>query len=282
MFVDDCLAGKTVLITGGGSGLGRSFALRLAELGASVVICGRRAEVLESTAADIRAVAKARVATHACDVRDPSSVEAMFDAIWRSGPLDGLINNAAGNFIARTEMLSPRAVDAILNVVLHGAFYCSIAAGRRWIAEKRRGTLISIVSAAASTGRAFTAPSAAAKAGVVALMKSLAVEWGPHGIRALSVTPGLFPTQGAWDRLYPPGSSKQPEAAEVPLRRTGEHAEIANLIAYLISDLAGYITGDNIVIDGGRELLNGGGAGVAGLFDWTGEQWETFKREAKA
>jgi len=189
-----------------------------------------------------------------------------------------LIKDAAGNFIARTETLSPRAVDSILNVVLHGAFYCSIAAGRRWIAERGRGTLLSVVSAAANSGRAFTAPSAAAKAGVVALMNSLAVEWGRHGIRALSVTPGLFPTKGAWDRLYPPGALKRPEAADVPLRRTGEHVEIANLVAYLMSDHAGYITGDNFTINGGRNLLNGGGAGVTGLFDWTAEQWDAFKR----
>jgi NAD(P)-dependent dehydrogenase (short-subunit alcohol dehydrogenase family) len=282
MFVADLLAGKTILVTGGGTGLGRSFALRLAELGPGVVICGRRAEVLEATAAEIRAVAKARVAAHVCDVRDAAAVEAMFEAIWREGPLDALINNAAGNFIARTETLSPRAVDAILDVVLHGAFYCSIAAGRRWIAERRPGTLLSIVSTAANSGRAFTAPSAAAKAGVVALMKSLAVEWGPHGIRALSVAPGLFPTKGAWDRLYPPGSSTKPEAADVPLRRTGEHAEIANLIAYLLSDYAGYLNGDCITIDGGRDLLNGGGAGVAGLFDWTPEQWDAFRRQGKS
>ena len=282
MFLPDLLAEKTILVTGGGSGLGRSFALRLAELGASLAICGRRKDVLEATAQEIQVVSRARVSAHVCDIRDPAAVEGMFETIWKEGPLDGLINNAAGNFIARTETLSPRGVDSILNVVLHGTFYATVAAGRRWIAENRPGTVLSIVSSAAEAGRAFTVPSAAAKAGVVAMMKSLAVEWGPHGIRALSVAPGLFPTKGAWDRLYPDGSQKREQAADVPLRRTGEHIEIANLIAYLMSDHAGYITGDTITIDGGRDLLNGGGAGVTGLFDWTPEQWDAFRRQARS
>jgi NAD(P)-dependent dehydrogenase (short-subunit alcohol dehydrogenase family) len=277
MFVADLLAGKTILITGGGTGLGRSFALRLAELGAgwssadAAPRCWKRRRRKSVPW-------RGRASPH---VRDAASIETMFEAIWREGSLDALINNAAGNFIARTETLSPRAVDSILDIVLHGAFYCSIAVGQRWIAERRPGTLLSIVSAAANSGRAFTAPSASAKAGVIALMRNLAVAWGLHGIRALSVTPGLFPTKGAWDRLYPPGSSRTPKAMDVPSRRTGEHAEIADLIAYLLSDWAGYIDGDCITIDGGRDLLNGGGAGVMGLFDWSPEQWDSFKRQGK-
>lgn len=277
MFVSDLLQGKKILVTGGGSGLGKSFAGRMSELGAEVVICGRRAEVLGATAAEITAATGGKVTTHICDVRDAAAVEAMFDDIWRDGPLDGLINNAAGNFIARTETLSARAVDSVLNIVLHGTFYCSIAAGKRWIAEGRPGTVMSIVSAAAHAGRAFTVPSAAAKAGVLAMMKSLAVEWGPHHIRTVSVAPGLFPTKGAWNNLYPEGSKAHAEEMEVPLRRTGDHLEIANLVSYLMSEGAAYINGECITIDGGRDLQNGGGAGVVGLFDWTPERWDEFK-----
>lgn len=277
MFEPGLLKGKKILVTGGGSGLGKSFAARMAGLGAEIAICGRRAEVLEAAAGEFRAAGAAGVTTHVCDVRDAAAVEAMFDRIWEEGPLDGLINNAAGNFIARTETLSPRAIDSVLNIVLHGTFYCTVAAGRRWIAAKRPGTVLSIVSAAANAGRAFTVPSAAAKAGVLAVMKSLAVEWGPHGIRTVAVSPGLFPTKGAWGNLYPEGSKKTPEEMEVPLRRTGDHGEIANLVSYLMSDGAAYINGECITIDGGRDLQNGGGAGVIGLFDWTPERWDEFK-----
>ncbi|HZG30538.1 MAG TPA: SDR family oxidoreductase [Ensifer sp.] len=282
MFAPGLLEGKKILITGGGSGLGKSFGARMAELGAEIAICGRRAEVLEATAAEFRKASGAKVSTHICDVRDAASVEAMFDAIWQDGPLDGLINNAAGNFIARTETLSPRAIDSVLNIVLHGTFYCTVAAGKRWIAEKRPGTVLSIVSAAANAGRAFTVPSASAKAGVLAMMKSLAVEWGPHGIRTAAVSPGLFPTKGAWENLYPEGSKATPEEMEVPLRRVGDHSEISNLVAYLMSDMAAYINGECITIDGGRDLQNGGGAGVIGLFEWTPERWEAFKSGKKS
>ncbi|MBD0416717.1 SDR family oxidoreductase [Oryzicola mucosus] len=282
MFEHGLLKGKKILITGGGSGLGKSFGARMAKLGAEIVICGRRAEVLQATAEEFRVASGAKVTTYICDVRDAVSVEAMFDAIWQDGPLDGLINNAAGNFIARTETLSPRAIDSVLNIVLHGTFYCTVAAGKRWIAEKRPGTVLSIVSAAANAGRAFTVPSASAKAGVLAMMKSLAVEWGPHGIRTVAVSPGLFPTKGAWENLYPEGSKARPEEMEVPLRRVGDHVEISNLVSYLMSDQAGYISGECITIDGGRDLQNGGGAGVVGLFDWTPERWDEFKASKKS
>jgi len=281
MFQPDLLKGKNILVTGGGSGLGKSFASQLASLGADIVICGRREAVLAETAAEIRAASGVSVDTYTCDVRDAAQVQDMFDRIWAKRPLTGLINNAAGNFIARTETLSPRAIDAVLDIVLHGTFYCTVEAGKRWIADKQPGTVLSIVSAAAYSGRAFTVPSASAKAGVLAIMKSLAVEWGPHGIRTVSVAPGLFPTKGAWENLYPSDSKITPEEMEVPLRRTGDHHEIANLISYLMSDCASYINGECITIDGGRDLQNGGGAGVMGLFDWTAERWEAFKAGKK-
>ena len=200
------LTGKKALITGGGTGLGKSIAKRYLELGADVVICGRRTEVLEATAAELREATGGVASFVSCDMRNADAVEAMFDEIWRERPLDILVNNAAANFIARTDKLSPRAIDAVLNIVLHGSFYCTVACGRRWIEAGRGGTVLSVATTPSFTGLAFTAPSAAAKAGIVAMTRSLAVEWGPKGIRLNAVAPGLFPTEGAWERLYPPGS----------------------------------------------------------------------------
>ncbi|SFC27917.1 SDR family oxidoreductase [Tropicimonas isoalkanivorans] len=278
MFRDGLMSGKKVLVTGGGSGLGRSFALRQAELGAEIVICGRRQAVLDETAQDLLRAGAPSVDIFSCDIRDAAAIDEMFDAIWAKGPLTGLINNAAGNFVARTERLSPKAMDAVLNIVLHGSLYCTTAAGRRWIEGGQPGTVLSVVSSAATSGRAFTVPSAAAKAGVLAMTKSLAVEWGPYNIRTVAVAPGLFPTEGAWGNLRPDGSDKIPQAMEVPLRRLGDHSEIANLVAYLMSDEAGYISGECVTIDGGRDLLGGGGSGILGFFDFTDAQWETARK----
>ena len=280
MFKDDLLAGKKILITGGGTGLGKSIGKRYLELGAHLVICGRRTEVLEATAAEFKAeIAGAKVDTLACDVRDAAQVEAMMDEIWKSGPLDLLLNNAAANFIARTDKLSPRAVDAVLGIVLHGSFYCTIAAGRRWIEGGRGGNVISTVSAPVITGQAFTAASAAAKAGVLAMTRSLAVEWGPKGIRLNCVAPGLFPTEGAWERLYPPGSQVEPQERGVPLRRFGDHRELCDLYAYLAADGSGYITGDLIVMDGGRWMQGAGGPTFRAMQDWTEDQWDAMRKK---
>ena len=279
MFKTDLLAGKKILITGGGTGLGKSIGKRYLELGAHLVICGRRMDVLAATADEFRAaLPQARVDTHACDVRDAEQVDAMMSAIWQSGPLDLLVNNAAANFIARTDKLSPRAVDAVLNIVLHGSFYCTIAAGRRWIAAGRPGNVISTVSAPVMTGQAFTAASAAAKAGVLAMTRSLAVEWGPKGIRLNCVAPGLFPTEGAWERLYPPGSQVEPQERGVPLRRFGHHQELCDLYAYLAADGSGYVTGDLIVIDGGRWMQGAGGPTFRAMQDWGDDQWDAMRK----
>jgi NAD(P)-dependent dehydrogenase (short-subunit alcohol dehydrogenase family) len=213
-----------------------------------------------------------------CDVRDSASVEAMMATIWQRAPLDVLVNNAAANFIARTETLSPRAIDAVLNIVLHGTLYCTAAVGRRWIDAKRGGSIISVATTPSFTGLAFTVPSAAAKAGIVAMTRSLAVEWGPKGIRLNAVAPGLFPTAGAWERLYPEGSQVEPQQMAVPLRRFGEHIELANLFAYLASDEAGYITGDLIVIDGGRWMQGVNGPNSRAMQDWTEEQWQAMRK----
>jgi NAD(P)-dependent dehydrogenase (short-subunit alcohol dehydrogenase family) len=278
MFRTDLLKGKRILVTGGGSGLGKSIARRYCELGADVVICGRRTEVLEAAAAEMRVATGATVSTHGCDIRDAASVEAMMNTLWAERALDVLVNNAAANFIARTDSLSPRAIDTILNIVLHGSFYCTVAAGKRWIEAGRGGTVLSVATTPAFTGSAFTAPSAAAKAGIVAMTRSLAVEWGPKGIRLNAVAPGLFPTPGAWERLYPEGSQVEDQRLSVPLRRYGEHVELANLFAYLASDESGYITGDLIVMDGGRWMQGVGGPSARAMQDWTDEQWQAMRK----
>jgi NAD(P)-dependent dehydrogenase (short-subunit alcohol dehydrogenase family) len=278
MFRSDLLKGKRILITGGGTGLGKSIGRRYLELGAELVICGRRPEVLTAAADELHAATGGPVSTFHCDVRKAESVEAMLEQIWQTGPLDVLVNNAAANFVARTDRLSARAIDAVLEIVLHGSFYCTVACGRRWIDAGRGGSVISVATTPSFTGLAFTAPSAAAKAGVVAMTRSLAVEWGPKGIRLNAVAPGLFPTEGAWERLYPPGSQVEPQEAGVPLRRVGEHVELANLFAYLAADESAYITGDLIVIDGGRWMQGCGGPSNRAMHDWTEEQWAALRK----
>jgi NAD(P)-dependent dehydrogenase (short-subunit alcohol dehydrogenase family) len=278
MFRSDLLAGKKALITGGGTGLGKSIARRYLELGAEVVICGRRSEVLEATAKELHEATGGVTSFVSCDIRNAESVDAMFQEIWRQRPLDILVNNAAANFIARTDKLSPRAIDAVLNIVLHGSFYCTVACGQRWIEAGRGGTVLSVATTPSFTGLAFTAPSAAAKAGIVAMTRSLAVEWGPKGIRLNAVAPGLFPTEGAWERLYPPGSQPEPQENGVPLRRFGQHIELANLFAYLAADESSYITGDLIVIDGGRWMQGVGGPNSRAMQDWSDEQWDAMRK----
>jgi NAD(P)-dependent dehydrogenase (short-subunit alcohol dehydrogenase family) len=253
MFQTDLLKGKRVLITGGGSGLGKAMGRRLMELGAALMICGRRERVLEETAKEFEALFSRKVRTHVVDIRSADAVEELMDAAFAGGALDVLINNAAGNFIARTETLSHRAVDAILNIVLHGSAYCTLAAGKRWIAQGRGGVVVSIVASYAWTGSPYVVPSAMAKAGVLAMTQSLAVEWGPKKIRTVAISPGTFPTPGAWDRLVPPTMEANWETSN-PAGRAGEHDELANLCAYLVSDQAAYINGACVTIDGGRWL----------------------------
>jgi NAD(P)-dependent dehydrogenase (short-subunit alcohol dehydrogenase family) len=253
MFQTDLLKGKRVLITGGGSGLGKAMGRRLMELGAELMICGRREHVLEETAKEFEALFSRKVRTHVVDIRSADAVEELMDAAFAGGALDVLINNAAGNFIARTETLSHRAVDAILNIVLHGSAYCTLAAGKRWIAQGRGGVVVSIVASYAWTGSPYVVPSAMAKAGVLAMTQSLAVEWGPKKIRTVAISPGTFPTPGAWDRLVPPTMEANWETSN-PAGRAGEHDELANLCAYLVSDQAAYINGACVTIDGGRWL----------------------------
>lgn len=274
MFQPDLLKGKRVLITGGGTGLGKSMGMRMLELGAELMICGRRAQVLEDTAKEFEDSFSRKVRTHVIDIRSAEAVESLMEVAFTGGPLDVLINNAAGNFIARTETLSHRAMDSILNIVLHGTAYCTLAAGKRWIDQGVGGVVLSIVASYAWTGSPFVVPSAMAKAGVLALTQSLAVEWGPKGIRTVAISPGSFPTKGAWDRLVPQSMSQRFENAS-PVGRVGEHGELADLAAYLVSDRAGYINGDCVTIDGGRWLR---GAGMFScLSDLSENEWQGMR-----
>ena len=281
MFQPGLLRGKRVLVTGGGTGLGAAMGRRFLELGASLVICGRRLDVLEETAATFARDTGGAVTPIRCDIRDPDAVEAMMERIWRDGPLTTLVNNAAGNFIAQTHRLSPRAIDSILGIVLHGAAYCTIAAGRRWIDAGASGSVLSVLTLSALKGAAFRVPSAMAKAGVHAMTKSLAVEWGPKGIRLNAVVPGPFPTPGATQRLSPPGGRAKPIGREIPLGQVGEHAEFADLCSYLVSDSAGFINGACMVVDGGKQHLGDGGSQTDMLLDWTDADWATMREKAR-
>src|SRR6202451_4461732 len=226
MFEKGLLAGKRILITGGGAGLGAAMGRRFVELGAELIICGRRLELLEATAAKLRGDLGGKVTAVQCDIRDGAAVEAMMDAAWREAPIDILINNAAATFIAQTEAMSFRAADAILAPTLHGTMYCTLAAGKRWIEAGHKGVVLSILSTSTITGRAFTVPSAMAKSAILAMTKSLAVEWGPRGIRTVAIAPGPFPTPGASGQLHAEGRDEGP-ASRNPLGRVGEHRELA-------------------------------------------------------
>jgi NAD(P)-dependent dehydrogenase (short-subunit alcohol dehydrogenase family) len=272
MFEKGLLKDKRILITGGGSGLGAAMGRRFLELGAELVICGRRREQLEATAGAMRA-SGGKVRAIGCDIRDGTSVDAMMDEVWREAPLDILVNNAAATFIARTEQLSFRAADAILAPTLHGAMYCTIASGRRWIEGGRNGVVLSVLSTSTITGRAFTVPSAMAKSALLAMTRSLAVEWGPRGIRTVAIAPGSFPTPGAAGQLRPEGRESG-WAARNPLGRVGEHRELADLASFLISDAAGYINGEMVVQDGGAHLRT---SGAEDLLQWSEAQWDTLR-----
>ena len=270
MFENGLLKGRRVLVTSGGSGLGAAMGRRFLELGADLVICGRRLELLEQAAAGMRSATSGKVAIHRCDIRDGAQVDAMMHGIFAEAPIDVLVNNAAATFIAQTEHLSFRAADAILAPTLHGAMYCTLAAGRRWIEGKRKGVVLSILSTSTITGRAFTVPSAMAKSALLAMTKSLAVEWGPKGVRLVAIAPGAFPTPGATGQLRPQGRDEG-WAARNPLGRAGEHRELADLASFLVSDGAAYINGEMVVVDGGAHLRT---SGAEDLLQWSNEQWE--------
>lgn len=281
MYKPGLLAGERILVTGGGTGLGRVMAEAFLMLGAEVYLCGRRGPVVEQTARELMAAHGGKAAGHACDVRQPEAIEAMLDAIWADGgPLTGLVNNAAGNFVSRTEDLSMRAFDAVANIVMRGSFNMTLECGRRWLAAGQRGSVLSILTTWVWNGSAFTVPSAMAKSALLAMTRSLAVEWGPHGIRSVAIAPGPFPTAGAGQALDPtagrafadaaPGAGAAAAYPANPLGRVGRPPELAELAAFLVSDSAAYINGEMVAIDGGQHLRT---SGAEDLLAWGPDDW---------
>lgn len=280
MFRDGLFRGARVLITGGGTGLGRLMAERLLGLGAAVEIWGRRGEVVQAAAAEMNAAHPGMATARAVDIKDPEAVEAAVAAMWAEGrPATHLINNAAGNFISRTEDLSSRAFHAIADIVFHGTFQVTQAVGRRWIADGTGGSVVSIIVTWVRTGAPFVVPSAMSKAGIDAMTKSLAVEWGRHGIRLNAIAPGTIPTEGMFARLRPGENNPEERlAAKNPMRRIGTAADIGDLAAFLLSPV--WINGETIALDGGQWLSGGGG--FQDYLAWTDEDWAAARERIKA
>jgi NAD(P)-dependent dehydrogenase (short-subunit alcohol dehydrogenase family) len=282
MLKDGAMKGKTILVTGGGTGLGRSMSKYFLELGANVVIASRKLDVLQAAANELQAQTGGQVLAVACDVRNYADVENTLAAtVERFGSIDGLLNNAAGNFISPTERLSHKAFDTIIGIVLQGTYNCTLAVGKHWIEHKQPGTILNIVTTYAWTGSGYVVPSACAKAGVLAMTRSLAVEWAKYNIRSNAIAPGPFPTKGAWDRLFPPALQDMMDVSKkVPLKRVGDHQELANLAAYLMSDYSAYINGEVVTIDGG-EWLNGAGE-FNFLEQLPSEMWDQIERMVRS
>ena len=277
MLRDNALQGKTFVVTGGGTGLGKAMSTYLLELGAQVVITSRKLEVLEKTAQELEAKTGGKVLPLACDVRNAEQVDEVLAASLATfGKVDGLLNNAAGNFISPTERLSANAFSTIIDIVLKGTVNCTLAFGKHWIKEKQAASILNIVTTYAFTGSGYVVPSACAKGGVLAMTKSLAAEWGRYQIRCNAIAPGPFPTKGAWERLLPGDMAQKFDFKNrVPLKRVGEHQELANLAAYLLSDFSNYINGEIITIDGG-EWLQGAGQ-FNGLEMISPEMWDALE-----
>ncbi len=281
MFKDGLLKGKRILVTGGGTGLGEVMAEAYAQLGAAVYICGRRASVLEETAKRIADATGSSVQGIACDIRVAEAVEDMVAQIWSDGgALTGLVNNAAGNFISRTKDLSPRGFNAIADIVFRGSFYVTLACGKRWIESGDKASVVSILTTWIWNGGPFTVPSAMSKAGLNIMTKSLATEWGPHGIRLNAIAPGPFPTKGAWERLSPQSASRGESGGNIPMGRVGDMPELANLAVFLMADGCDYLTGQTIAIDGAMHLASGGN--FASLSKLSDADWERIRGEIRS
>jgi NAD(P)-dependent dehydrogenase (short-subunit alcohol dehydrogenase family) len=283
MLRDDALKGKVIVVTGGGSGLGKAMTKYFLELGAQVAITSRDLEKLKNTAKELETETCGTCLPLQCDVRHYDEVENMLQEVLKAfGKVDVLLNNAAGNFISPTERLSANAFDTVIDIVLKGSKNCTLAFGKHWIDTKQASSsILNIVTTYAWTGSAYVVPSATAKAGVLAMTRSLAVEWAKYGIRTNAIAPGPFPTKGAWDRLLPGDlAEKFDMAKKVPLKRVGDHQELANLAAYLVSDFSAYINGEVIVIDGGEWLK---GAGQFNLLEAIPEElWDQLEMMIKA
>jgi NAD(P)-dependent dehydrogenase (short-subunit alcohol dehydrogenase family) len=283
IYAPDVLAGKRILVTGGGTGLGKGVSKHLVEHGAEVHIWGRRLAVLEEAAAEISVNRPGSVHVQTVDVRNADRVDEAIGEIWEAhGPLTGLINNAAANFIAPTKSISPRAFEAISSTVMNGSFNTTHACGRRWIEEGIRGSVISTLTSWVWTGSAFVVPSAMAKAAVHGMTMSLAVEWGPYGIRLNAIASGPIPTDYAWEMLNPTSKSSvgATQAELVPMQRFGTMEELANLNIFLLSDACEYLTGHTIAMDGGQHLAGPGT--FAGLTSLTDEDWEEIRAQSQA
>ncbi len=280
MFQKNLLSGKKILVTGGATGLGKSMGKRFLELGASLCICGRREDVLKEAADELHKATGGTVKTFSCDVRDNQRVEAMIESFWQDGPLDALVNNAAGNFICRTEDLSIGAFEAVIGIVLMGTIHVTMACGKRWLKEAHKANVLNITTTYAESGSGYVVPSAVAKAGVLNMTRSLAVEWGKRGIRFNAIAPGPIPTEGAFSRLMPVKSLEELAKKRNPLGRFGTHDELADLAAFLVSDQSGYINGHQVVMDGGEWLK--GASEFSHLGDLlTEEQWQMIKPKKK-
>lgn len=281
MLKENALKDKVIIVTGGGTGLGKSMATYFSKLGAKIMICSRKMEVLQKAAEEINAETGNEVLPLQCDVRDFENVRSVVqDTKEAYGTIDVLLNNAAGNFISPTERLSSNAFDTIVDIVLRGSYNFTLAVGKDWIDTKHKGSILNIVTTYAWTGSGYVVPSAASKAGVLAMTRSLAVEWAKYGIRSNAIAPGPFPTEGAWSRLLPGDLKKKFDpAVKVPVGRVGEHQELANLAAYLVSDYAAYINGEVITIDGGEWIK---GAGEFNMLDQVPEElWDAMEMGRK-
>lgn len=285
MLREGALQGKTIIVTGGGTGLGKSMSRYFLQLGANITICSRRQNVLDDTAKELMEEMKesggsGQVLALACDVRNPQEIEHVIaETIKRFGRIDGLLNNSAGNFISPTERLSYKAFDVIVDIVLRGTYYFTLAVGKYWIENQIKGTVLNISTTYAQTGSGYVVPSAVAKGGALIMTKSLAAEWGKYGIRLNAIAPGPFPTKGAWDRLFPEPIMKMMDpTSRIPLKRVGEHQELANLAAYLLSDYSGFVTGECITIDGGEVLMAGE---FNHLEQVSSEMWDVIEQTIK-
>ncbi len=258
MFKDNLLQNKRILVTGGGTGLGKEMASHYAQHGADLYICGRRENVLKETATEIEDKYDVNVNYETLDIRASNDVEDYIDRIFQDAPLDGLVNNAAGNFISPTKDLSHKGFDAIANIVFHGTFYITHSVGKRWIDLKHKGSIISILTTWVWTGSPYVVPSAMSKSGLNAMTKSLAAEWGKYGIKVNAIAPGPFPTKGAWERLNPGGNNDSEFMGSVPVGRLGDMSELQNLATFLMADGCDYLTGQTIAIDGAQYLTGGG------------------------
>src|ERR1700723_903026 len=280
MFKDGLFAGKRILVTGGGTGLGKAMAERFLALGAELFICGRRKSVCEETAAELMQKHGGTVNAYGVDIRDAAAVDAMIEDIFKSGPLTDLVNNAAGNFISRTEDLSPRGFDAIANIVMHGTFYVTHAVGKRWITGGHRGNVVSIVVTWVHNGGPYVVPSAMSKSAVDTMTMSLATEWAGFGIRLNAIAPGEIPTEGASKRLSPGETPGEHAKRDNPMGRVGRIEELQNLATFLIADGCDWLTGQTITLDGGQSLATG--SNFYALRHWTDAQWQQAREAIMA